>query len=55
MVEKNTAQWARNSTIITGKAEHRCPKIISWGKPLLTFDHPENANLVAMGAKPVET
>lgn len=37
-----------------GKTEQFCRKIISWGKPLLTFDCPENANLLALGAKPVK-
>lgn len=36
-----------------GKIEQLCRKIVSWGKPLLTFDHPENANLLALGATPV--
>ncbi len=36
-----------------GKAETLCHKIVSWGKPLLTFDHHDNANLIALGAKGV--
>ncbi len=38
-----------------GKTEQFCRKIISWGKPLLTFDCPENANLIVLGAKPIKT
>ena len=38
-----------------GKIEHLCRKIVSWRKPLLTFDHPENANLLALGANPIKT
>lgn len=36
-----------------GKIEALCRKIITWGKPLLTFDRPENAGLLALGAKPI--
>ncbi|MHB8095982.1 MAG: DNA-processing protein DprA [Candidatus Aminicenantales bacterium] len=35
-----------------GKTEAFCRKILRWGKPLFTFDTPENATLIAMGAKP---
>lgn len=33
--------------------ESLCRKIISWNKPVLTFDCPENAHLSDMGARPV--
>jgi len=36
-----------------GKTEQFCRKIISWGKPLLTFDCPKNTALLALGARPV--
>jgi len=36
-----------------GKMEQFCRQVVSWRKPLLTFDAPENAGLVALGAKPV--
>ena len=38
-----------------GKIDQLCRKIITWGKPLLTFDGPENAGLLALGAKPIQT
>ena len=33
-----------------GKTEQLCHEIVSWGKPLLTFDDPETENLLALGA-----
>jgi predicted Rossmann fold nucleotide-binding protein DprA/Smf involved in DNA uptake len=30
-----------------------CKKILQWGKPLFTFDAPENKSLLEMGAKPL--
>ena len=33
------------------KTETLCRQIISWGKPLLTFDSPANEHLVHVGAK----
>lgn len=33
-----------------GKTEAFCRKVLSWGKPLFTFDGPENAWLLAIGA-----
>jgi len=33
------------------KTESFCRRILSWGKPVLTFDSPENANLLSLGAK----
>jgi len=36
-----------------GKMEQFCRQVVSWRKPLLTFDAPENANLLAFGARPV--
>lgn len=35
-----------------GKTEAFCGKVIAWGKPLLTFDRPENALLLTTGARP---
>lgn len=37
-----------------GKTEHFCRQVVTWGKPLLTFDAPENAGLLAMGARAVD-
>ncbi len=37
-----------------GKTETFCRRVVSWGKPLLTFDHPENANLLTLGATPAD-
>ena len=37
-----------------GKTEQLCRTIISWDKPLLTFDTKHNANLLALGARPFE-
>ncbi len=34
-----------------GKTEAFCRKVLSWGKPLFTFDGPENAWLLAIGAR----
>jgi predicted Rossmann fold nucleotide-binding protein DprA/Smf involved in DNA uptake len=34
-----------------GKTEALCREIIAMGKPLFTVDAPENANLLALGAK----
>lgn len=34
-----------------GKTEALCRKIVSWGKPLLTFDTEHNTNLLSMGAE----
>jgi hypothetical protein len=35
-----------------GKTESFCKKALGWGKPLLTFSSPENASLIASGARP---
>ncbi len=35
-----------------GKTESFCKKILGWGKPLLTFNNPSNAALLASGARP---
>ena len=35
------------------KTEHFCHDVFSWGKPLLTLESDENANLLALGARPV--
>ncbi len=35
------------------KTERFCQKVISWDKPLLTLESQDNANLIALGAKPV--
>ena len=34
-----------------GKTEQFCRQVVTWGKPLKTFDSPDNTNLVAAGAK----
>ena len=36
-----------------GKTEQFCREVLSWGKPVLTFDSDENANLLGLGANPV--
>jgi predicted Rossmann fold nucleotide-binding protein DprA/Smf involved in DNA uptake len=33
-----------------GKTEALCREILTWRKPLYTFDTPENAHLIALGA-----
>jgi len=35
-----------------GKTESFCQKVLGWGKPLLTFNSPSNASLIASGARP---
>lgn len=35
-----------------GKTESFCEKVLEWGKPLLTFNSPSNASLLASGARP---
>ena len=35
-----------------GKIENFCKKVLGWGKSLLTFNCPENAPLIASGARP---
>ena len=35
------------------KTEHFCHDVLAWGKPLLTLESDENANLLALGAKPL--
>ena len=35
-----------------GKTESFCEKVLGWGTPLLTFDRPSNASLLASGAQP---
>jgi len=34
-----------------GKTEQFCRQVVTWGKPLCTFDAPENAGLLALGAR----
>ena len=34
-----------------GKTEQFCRQVVTWGKPLRTFDASENAGLLAMGAR----
>ena len=34
-----------------GKTESLCREIVAWGKPLWVVPGPENANLLALGAK----
>ena len=36
-----------------GKTERFCSDIVASGKPLLTLDDPANANLIAIGARPL--
>ncbi len=36
-----------------GKTESFCEQILQWGKPLLTFDVPDNAAILSLGAKPL--
>lgn len=36
-----------------GKTEQLASRIAGWHKPLLTFDHPANANLLNLGARPI--
>ena len=38
-----------------GKTESFCKRILEWGKPLLTFDAPDNDALLALGAQPVRS
>lgn len=38
-----------------GKTESFCKKALGWGKPLLTFNSPDNASLIASGARPLTT
>ena len=33
------------------KTEQFCRQVVTWGKPLCTFDAPENAGLLGMGAR----
>jgi predicted Rossmann fold nucleotide-binding protein DprA/Smf involved in DNA uptake len=35
-----------------GKIENFCKKVLGWGKSLLSFNSPENAPLIASGARP---
>jgi predicted Rossmann fold nucleotide-binding protein DprA/Smf involved in DNA uptake len=35
------------------KTEHFCSNVLAWGKPLLTLESDENADLIARGARPV--
>lgn len=37
------------------KMEALCRDILAAGKPLYTFDHPANANLIAAGARPIDS
>lgn len=36
-----------------GRLEQLCDEVVSWGKPVLALDDPENARLLALGAKRV--
>ena len=38
-----------------GKTESFASSILEGGKPVLTFDSPDNANLVGMGAKAISS
>ena len=35
------------------KTEKFCREILTWGKPVLTFDSSDNSNLITLGAKPI--
>src|SRR6266568_5392436 len=36
------------------KTEHFCSNVLAWGNPLLTLKGDENADLIALGARPVK-
>ncbi|MBI3961796.1 MAG: DNA-processing protein DprA [Deinococcus sp.] len=36
------------------KTERFCRDVLAWGKPILTLESSENANLIALGARPVQ-
>lgn len=36
-----------------GKTEDFCRKVLAWGKRVLTFDSPENAQLIPLGVTPL--
>jgi predicted Rossmann fold nucleotide-binding protein DprA/Smf involved in DNA uptake len=36
-----------------GKTEGFCREVLAWGKPVLTFDSAENANILGLGARSV--
>jgi len=38
----------------TGKTEEFCRQILSWQKPLYTFDSDYNKNIINMGARPIK-
>jgi len=38
-----------------GKMESLCRDLLAAGKPLFTFDHPENASLISHGAKRIDS
>jgi hypothetical protein len=38
----------------SGKTEEFCRKVLSWQKPLYTFDSDFNKNIIDMGARPVK-
>jgi len=38
-----------------GKMEDLCRDLLAAGKPLFTFDHPDNAKILHQGAKPVDS
>ena len=38
-----------------GKMEILCRDLLAAGKPLFTFDHPDNADILHQGAKPVDS
>jgi len=38
---------------LASKTEAFCREILSWGKPIYTFDTDYNKNLIEMGAQPV--
>ncbi len=48
----------RGQSLSTDEIGARVPgdalTLVTWGKPLLTLDGPENAGLLALGAKPIQ-
>ncbi|MFH1740103.1 MAG: DNA-processing protein DprA [bacterium] len=48
----NTVFIAHAAT--ASKTERFCQDILAWGKTVLTLESPENANLIHLGAKPVQ-
>ena len=57
--ERNTFAAALADAVLVahaapgGKTERLCRDVLAWGTPLLTLDSPDNAHLLALGARPV--